>query len=127
MIDRKAEGAVVTTERQAWTRWMPVLVLVAYLTLLIPWVKTSPSTYDKAMFAEIEAIVDQGTLAIERSRYDYVALGHVHVLSDVSQGSTRAFYCGTPAPLYSSENSGWILWVNFVPGEPVTIERLMVG
>ena len=63
---------------------------------------------------------------IERSRYDYVALGHVHVLSDVSQGATRAFYCGTPAPLYSTENSGWVLWVNCVPGEPVAIERLVV-
>ncbi len=64
---------------------------------------------------------------IERSRYDYVALGHVHVLSDVSQGATRAFYCGTPAPLYSSENSGWVLWVNCIPGQPLLIERLMVG
>ena len=64
---------------------------------------------------------------IERSHYDYVALGHVHVLSDVSQGATRAFYCGTPAPLYSSENSGWVLSVNFVPGELVAIERLVVG
>jgi DNA repair exonuclease SbcCD nuclease subunit len=64
---------------------------------------------------------------IERSRYDYVALGHVHVFSDVSQGSTRAFYCGTPAPLYSSENSGWVLWVDCVPGQPVSIERLTVG
>ncbi len=64
---------------------------------------------------------------IERSRYDYVALGHVHVLGDVSQGSTPAFYCGTPAPLYSSENSGWVLWVNCVPGQPVSIERLMVA
>jgi hypothetical protein len=50
----------------------------------------------------------------------------VHVLSDVSQGSTRAFYCGTPAPLYSSENSGWVLWVKCVPGQPLLIERLMV-
>ncbi len=64
---------------------------------------------------------------IERSRYDYVALGHVHVLTDVSQGSTRAFYCGTPAPLYSSDNSGWVLWINFIPGQPLSIERLMVG
>ena len=64
---------------------------------------------------------------IERSHYDYVALGHVHVLNDVSQGATRAFYCGTPAPLYSSENSGWVLWVNCVPGQPLLIERLMVA
>lgn len=64
---------------------------------------------------------------IERSGYHYVALGHVHVYSDVSQGTTRAFYCGTPAPLYSSENSGWVLWVECVPGEPLAIERLMVN
>ncbi len=64
---------------------------------------------------------------IERSRYDYIALGHVHVFNDVSQGGTRAFYCGTPAPLYSSENSGWVLSVNCVPGEPVAVERLVVG
>lgn len=66
-------------------------------------------------------------IEIERSRYDYVALGHVHVFNDVSQGATRAFYCGTPAPLYSSDNSGWVLWVNCVPGEPLRIERLVVG
>ncbi len=64
---------------------------------------------------------------IERSGYHYVALGHVHVYGDVSQGSTRAFYCGTPAPLYSSENSGWVLWVECVPGEPLAIERLVVS
>jgi DNA repair protein SbcD/Mre11 len=64
---------------------------------------------------------------IERSGYDYVALGHVHVLSDVSQGATRAFYCGTPAPLYSTENSGWVLWINCTPGQPLSVEKLAVG
>jgi exonuclease SbcD len=64
---------------------------------------------------------------IERSGYDYIALGHVHVFSDVSQGATRAFYCGTPAPLYSTENSGWVVWVECVPGEPVAVERVTVG
>jgi DNA repair exonuclease SbcCD nuclease subunit len=63
---------------------------------------------------------------IEDSRYDYVALGHLHILGDVSRGSTRAFYSGTPAPLDLSENSGWVLWVDCVPGQPVSIERLMV-
>jgi DNA repair protein SbcD/Mre11 len=63
---------------------------------------------------------------IEASGYDYIALGHVHVFSDVSQGSTRAFYCGTPAPLYASENAGWVAVVDCVPGEPVAIERVTV-
>jgi DNA repair exonuclease SbcCD nuclease subunit len=64
---------------------------------------------------------------IEASGYDYIALGHIHVFGDVSQGRTRAFYCGTPAPLYASSEAGWVLQINCVPGEPVQVERLIVG
>ena len=63
---------------------------------------------------------------IAASGYDYIALGHVHVWNDVSRGSTRAFYCGTPAPLYAGEEAGWVAWVECVPGEPLRVERLMV-
>jgi DNA repair exonuclease SbcCD nuclease subunit len=63
---------------------------------------------------------------IAASDYDYIALGHVHVFSDVSQGSTRAVYCGTPAPLYASEEAGWVALVNCVPGERPQVERLPV-
>jgi DNA repair protein SbcD/Mre11 len=63
---------------------------------------------------------------IEASGYDYIALGHIHVFGDVSQGRTRAFYCGTPAPLYAGSEAGWVLQINCVPGEPVRVERLMV-
>ncbi len=63
---------------------------------------------------------------IEATGYDYIALGHVHVFSDVSQGATRALYCGTPAPLYAGDNAGWVAWVTCVPGEPVSIERVVV-
>jgi len=64
---------------------------------------------------------------IEQSGYDYIALGHIHVFGDVSQGRTRAFYCGTPAPLYASSEAGWVLQVNCAPGEAVQVNRLMVG
>jgi DNA repair exonuclease SbcCD nuclease subunit len=64
---------------------------------------------------------------IEGSGYDYIALGHIHVLGDVSQGRTRAFYCGTPAPLYASSEAGWVLQVSCIPGEPVQVERVQVG
>jgi DNA repair protein SbcD/Mre11 len=64
---------------------------------------------------------------IEASGYDYIALGHIHVFGDVSQGRTRAFYCGTPAPLYASSEAGWVLQIDCVPGEPLQIERLMVS
>jgi DNA repair protein SbcD/Mre11 len=63
---------------------------------------------------------------IQASAYDYIALGHIHVFGDVSQGDTRAFYCGTPAPLYASEEAGWVAHVACVPGEPVQIERVVV-
>jgi len=63
---------------------------------------------------------------IEASAYDYIALGHIHVFGDVSQGATRAFYCGTPAPLYASEEAGWVAHVTCLPGEPVRIERVVV-
>jgi DNA repair exonuclease SbcCD nuclease subunit len=64
---------------------------------------------------------------IEASGYDYIALGHIHVFGDVSQGGTRAFYCGTPAPLYAGSEAGWVLQVNGSPGEPLQVERLTVG
>jgi DNA repair exonuclease SbcCD nuclease subunit len=64
---------------------------------------------------------------IAASGYDYIALGHIHVCGDVSQGRTRAFYCGTPAPLYASSEAGWVLHVSCIPGEPVRVERLMVA
>ncbi len=64
---------------------------------------------------------------IEASAYDYIALGHIHVFGDVSQGATRAAYCGTPAPLYASDHTGWAAWIGCVPGEPVRLERIAVA
>ena len=64
---------------------------------------------------------------IEASRYDYIALGHIHIFGDVSQGETRAFYCGTPAPLYAGSEAGWILQIDCIPGKPVQVERLLVS
>jgi DNA repair exonuclease SbcCD nuclease subunit len=63
---------------------------------------------------------------IAASRHHYIALGHVHVWNDVSQGGTRAFYCGTPAPLYSGDHSGWVAWVACIPGQPLSVERVIV-
>jgi len=64
---------------------------------------------------------------IAASGYDYIALGHIHIFGDVSQGRTRAFYCGTPAPLYASSEAGWVLQIDCIPGEPIKVERLVVG
>jgi DNA repair exonuclease SbcCD nuclease subunit len=43
---------------------------------------------------------------IAQSGLDYLALGHVHVFTDLSHGTTRACYPGTPAPLHLGVNNG---------------------
>jgi exonuclease SbcD len=64
---------------------------------------------------------------IAASGYHYIALGHIHLFGDVSNGDTRAFYCGTPAPLYASSEAGWVAEVLCTPGEPVKVERVVVA
>src|SRR5262249_32935691 len=63
---------------------------------------------------------------IAASGYHYIALGHGHLWYDVSQGAGRAFYCGTPAPLYSGDHSGWVAVADFAPGEAVKVDRIIV-
>ena len=63
---------------------------------------------------------------IAASGYHYIALGHIHLFGDVSHGATRAFYCGTPAPLYASSEAGWVAEVVCNPGEPVKVDRIIV-
>jgi DNA repair exonuclease SbcCD nuclease subunit len=43
---------------------------------------------------------------IAQSGLDYLAVGHVHVYTDLSQGATKACYPGTPAPLHLGVNEG---------------------
>jgi DNA repair exonuclease SbcCD nuclease subunit len=43
---------------------------------------------------------------IAQSGLDYLALGHVHVFTDLSHGPTKACYPGTPAPLHLGVNDG---------------------
>jgi exonuclease SbcD len=59
-------------------------------------------------------------------RYDYVALGHVHVFSDVSCGGTPAFYCGTPGPLNGRERNGTVALVELIPGRPAIVEPITI-
>jgi DNA repair exonuclease SbcCD nuclease subunit len=63
---------------------------------------------------------------IDASRYHYIALGHIHLFGDVSHGETRAFYCGTPAPLYASSEAGWVAEARCSPNEGVSVERVVV-
>lgn len=60
---------------------------------------------------------------IASSGYDYVALGHVHVFNDCSQGMTRALYCGTPSPIQRGE-AGAVVRVTCRPDAPLEVVRL---
>ena len=58
---------------------------------------------------------------IAQSGLDFLALGHVHVFSDTSQGATKACYPGTPAPLHLGVNDGGsVVLVTLDPDEGVT-------
>ncbi len=61
---------------------------------------------------------------IAQSGLDYLALGHVHVFADVSQGETKTCYPGTPAPLHLGVNNGGsIVVVTFDPDAGVSFEQ----
>ena len=61
---------------------------------------------------------------IEQSGLDYLAMGHVHVFNELSQGSTTSCYPGTPAPLYMGvDDGGSVAAVTLDPEKGVTITR----
>ncbi len=63
---------------------------------------------------------------IERSGYDYIALGHWHTFGDYSRGRTKAYYSGSPEILESgSEGKGKALLIK-LDGE-VDVEPIEVG
>lgn len=60
---------------------------------------------------------------VASSGFDYLALGHVHVFRDVSQGDTCAFYPGAPSVPYAPEK-GCVALVDLQPGSGVSVVEL---
>jgi len=60
---------------------------------------------------------------IRTSGFDYLALGHVHVWGDMSQGSTRAYYPGSPVAAYASTNGGHVAVVTLCPERGIEVEK----
>ena len=63
---------------------------------------------------------------IRGSGFDYLALGHVHVWGDMSQGLTRAYYPGSPVAAYASTNGGHVAIATLCPDNGVDVERRQV-
>jgi DNA repair exonuclease SbcCD nuclease subunit len=63
---------------------------------------------------------------ISTSGFDYLALGHVHVWGDMSQGLTRACYPGSPVAAYASSNGGHVAIATLCPENGVDVEQRQV-
>ena len=63
---------------------------------------------------------------IRESGFDYLALGHVHVWRDHSQGSTRAYYPGSPVAAYASDSGGHVAIATLCPERGVDVVRHQV-
>jgi exonuclease SbcD len=60
---------------------------------------------------------------IRTSGFDYLALGHVHVWGDMSQGTTQAYYPGSPVAAYASSNGGHVAIATLCPENGVAVEQ----
>ena len=63
---------------------------------------------------------------IRDSGFDYLALGHIHVWGDVSQGPTKAYYPGSPVAAYASQDGGHVAIATLCPEGGVEVERCQV-
>ena len=63
---------------------------------------------------------------IRESGFDYLALGHVHVWRDHSQGATKAFYPGSPVAAFASESGGHVAITTLCPERGVDVVRRQV-
>ena len=58
---------------------------------------------------------------IRQTGWDYVALGHKHVMADHSQGEVAAWYAGTPLPDWSAAPPGHVLLIECCPERGITV------
>jgi DNA repair exonuclease SbcCD nuclease subunit len=61
---------------------------------------------------------------IRDSGWDYIALGHNHYYGDVSQGSVRAAYSGSPVGLGNQDTKAVLVSLDGRRADPVLLERI---
>lgn len=68
------------------------------------------------------------TKEIASSGLDYLALGHWHSFQDLSQGNVKAFYSGSPEPVYMDQKgAGYVALVTIHEKGNVRVDPLHVG
>jgi exonuclease SbcD len=81
----------------------------------------------------IEGVIEKETMLVDKSEIaasglDYLAMGHWHSFRDCSQGSTRAYYCGSPEPIYMDQKgAGSVALVTIHDKGRVDVQRVRVG
>ncbi len=80
----------------------------------------------------VERRIDQGSSPITRdeiraSGFDYLALGHIHVWGDHSDGGTVAYYCGSPVAHFAGANGGKVAVVTLCPRDGVSVASRQVA
>ena len=79
----------------------------------------------------VEQRIGQGSSPITRreigtSGFDYLALGHIHVWADHSEGDTVAYYCGSPVAHYAGAGGGKVALVTLCPETGVGVASRQV-
>ncbi len=64
---------------------------------------------------------------IRASGLDYLALGHVHVHADHSEGDTVAHYCGSPVAHYAGSEGGKVALVTLCPDNGVEVAHRQIS
>ncbi|MBI4187537.1 MAG: DNA repair exonuclease [Chloroflexi bacterium] len=73
-----------------------------------------------------DMLLDEGEIA--SSGLDYLALGHWHSFQDLSQGNTKACYCGSPEPLeMDQKGAGTVSLVTIHQKNNVEVAPVRVG
>ncbi len=82
---------------------------------------------------KMDGLIEKETMLVGKSEIaasglDYLALGHWHSFRDCSQGSTKAFYCGSPEPIdMDQRGAGSVALVSIHDRGKVDVQPIRVG
>lgn len=80
-----------------------------------------------------EGFIERDSMILDRkeiasSGLDYLALGHWHSFQNYSQGNTKAYYCGSPEPIYMDQKgAGSAIMVSVYGKGDIKVDRIWVG